>query len=203
MAACPAFEREPETVGVAMADLKALDREFAGVDDPSIRERVPAAPAPFLRPRGPRASGRRPREWPGHHRSSWYRRSAAIVTSRRAQECRAHGRNGHVSIGADRACGSRLRSAAIGALPSPQSTRMRSLPASTRRPGWLRSADGMLADVPRNVRSNIIEKNPPLSTFGDGPRFALHICVDGAAGPRQLLPQGTADCMNSLMAFLR
>src|ERR1700730_16356530 len=39
-----------------------------------------------------------------------------------------------------------------------------------------------------------------LSTSGDSPRFALLICVDGAAGPRQLLPQGTADCMNSQMA---
>src|ERR1700722_8986158 len=68
-------------------------------------------------------------------------------------------------------------------MPSPQSTNMRSLPTSTRRPGWLRSADGTLADVPRNVRSNIVDKNPLLSTSGDGPRFALHICVDGAAGP--------------------
>src|ERR1700733_5286374 len=40
-------------------------------------------------------------------------------------------------------------------VPSPQSTRMRSPPASTRRPGWLRSAEGTLADVPRKVRSNM------------------------------------------------
>lgn len=153
-------------------------------------------------PRGPRASGRRPREWPGHHRSSWYRRSAAVVTKR----------PGMPSTWSKWPCVNRSRSSLRKPaplrsnwrwMPSPQSTRMRSLPASTRRPGWLRSADGMLADVPRDVRSNIVEKNPPLSTFGDGPRFALHICVDGAAGPRQLLPQGTADCMNSLMAFLR
>src|ERR1700721_2944914 len=40
-------------------------------------------------------------------------------------------------------------------VPSPQSTRMRLPPASTRRPGWLRSAEGTLADVPRKVRSNM------------------------------------------------
>src|SRR5205085_7612634 len=40
-------------------------------------------------------------------------------------------------------------------VPSPQSTRMRWLPASIRMPGWLRSADGTLADVPRKVRANI------------------------------------------------
>ena len=33
---------------------------------------------------------------------------------------------------------------------------MRWPPASTRRPGWLRSAEGTLAEVPRNVRSNIV-----------------------------------------------
>src|SRR5450631_3426392 len=35
---------------------------------------------------------------------------------------------------------------------------MRWPPASTRRPGWLRSADGTLAEVPRKVRSNMIER---------------------------------------------
>ena len=33
---------------------------------------------------------------------------------------------------------------------------MRWPPASTRRPGWLRSAEGTLAEVPRKVRSNIV-----------------------------------------------
>ena len=42
-------------------------------------------------------------------------------------------------------------------VPSPQSTMMRWPPASTRRPGWLRSAEGTLAEVPRKVRSNMIE----------------------------------------------
>src|SRR3954468_19078779 len=32
---------------------------------------------------------------------------------------------------------------------------MRWPPASTRRPGWLLFAEGTLAEVPRNVRSNI------------------------------------------------
>jgi hypothetical protein len=40
-------------------------------------------------------------------------------------------------------------------VPSPQSTGMRWPLDSTRRPGWLRSADGTLADVPRNVRADI------------------------------------------------
>ena len=43
-------------------------------------------------------------------------------------------------------------------------------------------------------------KRTPRSRRSAMARFAL---VDGAAGPRQLLPQGTADCMNSQMAFLR
>jgi hypothetical protein len=48
-------------------------------------------------------------------------------------------------------------------VPFPQSTMMRCPPASTRRPGWLRSADGTLAEVPRNVRSNIV--GPVLSVL--------------------------------------
>jgi acyl carrier protein len=41
------------------------------------------------------------------------------------------------------------------ASPSPQSTRMGWLPASIRRPGWLRPAEGTLAEVPRKVSANI------------------------------------------------
>src|SRR6516164_2106300 len=56
-----------------------------------------------------------------------------------------------------------IESAEAGAAPehrrcvhSPQSTSMPLLPASTRRPGWLRSADGTLAEVPRKVSVNIL-----------------------------------------------
>src|ERR1700692_4998325 len=62
-------------------------------------------------------------------------------------------------------------------LPSPQSTRMRVLPASTRRPGWLRSADGTLAEVPRNVTANMI---------GAELSFGWRGCHD--AGPKTYVP---------------
>src|SRR5882724_11515573 len=61
--------------------------------------------------------------------------------------------------------------------PSPQSTRIRWLPASTRRPGWLRSADGTLAEVPRNVTANMI---------GAELSFGWRGCHD--AGPKTYVP---------------
>src|SRR5262249_53686944 len=42
-------------------------------------------------------------------------------------------------------------------VPSRQSSRMLYLSASPRFLGWLRSADGTLAEVPKNVSANILE----------------------------------------------
>src|ERR1700686_865695 len=61
-------------------------------------------------------------------------------------------------------------------VPSPQSTMMRWPPASTRRPGWLRSAEGTLAEVPRNVRSNI--DGPVLSVVAANCHGALKQSID-------------------------
>jgi hypothetical protein len=69
-------------------------------------------------------------------------------------------------------------------VPSPQSTRMRWLPASTR-PGWLRSADGTLAEVPKKVSANIrrawrLSLIHPTGRKRSHPRFLRRECAHQA-----------------------
>src|SRR5580693_3353742 len=61
-------------------------------------------------------------------------------------------------------------------VPSPQSIMMRCPPASTRSPGWLRSAEGTLAEVPRNVRSNMV--GPVLAVVAADCHGALKQSID-------------------------
>src|ERR1700733_14317302 len=71
-------------------------------------------------------------------------------------------------------------------VPSPQSIMMRCPPASTRSPGWLRSAEGTLADVPRKVRSNIA-REPPRSSFLL-PKTSSSRFLDRKTGTHELIP---------------
>src|SRR6478735_5311780 len=91
-------------------------------------------------------------------------------------------------------------------VPSPQSTRIRLPAASTRRAGWLRSADGTLAEVPRNVRANMLVsiQASPLPNATQAPartgpsiphraRQAVRISRDPAAEPCLRRPDRRAD----------
>ena len=165
------FKAEAKAVGVAVADTKAIDGEVFRVDDASflLQRIAPAESAPFPSPRDPRASARRRQGYP---RLPWIlidpRRSAAAAGSKEDPDCRARGRMAMVN----RSRSSLRKPAPLPSsfrwVPSPQSTRIRSPPASTRSPGWLRSADGTLADVPRNVRPNILCMPP--QTVASWPR---------------------------------
>src|SRR4029077_3295191 len=86
-------------------------------------------------------------------------------------------------------------------VPSPQSTMMRWPPASTRRPGWLRSADGTLAEVPRNVRSNIV--GPVLSVVAANCHDPLKQSIDEDRLSLQNLPSRVSDTEPSRAVDLR
>src|SRR6202035_3906822 len=71
---------------------------------------------------------------------------------------------------------------------------MRFLPAEMSRPGWFRSGDGTLADVPRKVRSNIEitlgGHDPTLSTTSGGTGFCRYLGRSEGASMQH--PFGTA-----------
>ena len=187
MAAHSASNEKREAFGLAMTPTrKAVDGELAGVDDgPSVngiefkRDRAPC-PSPHSPASIRTTTSRVPRTAVDRHRVG-----ALPQPQRREEtaECRARGRNGHGSTGSDRGVGSRRRRRSNWrCVPSPQSTRMRSLPASTRRPGWLRSAEGTLARSPKNVSANILAAwrlSYLIST--DGRRSYTHFPPTGGA----------------------
>jgi len=68
---------------------------------------------------------------------------------------------------------------------------MRWPPASTRRPGWSRSAEGTLAELPRKVRSNIVL--PVLSVVAASCHGALKQSIDENRLSLQDIPSRVGD----------
>src|SRR6266700_2166314 len=76
---------------------------------------MPPGSAPFPRPKGPRAFGRRRLASLARHGWSSRRQFAAAAVSKKDRECRARDRNDRASTGCGQAVESRRRSAATGA----------------------------------------------------------------------------------------
>ena len=157
MATHLAFERKREAFGVAMTHTKTV------VNSPASRIR-PSANGTSCNGMGARPSPQSPASIRTTTSSvpglPWIVMTSVLCCSRSVEN-----RPGMPSTWSKWPCVSKSRSSLLKpaplrsnwrCVPSPQSTMTRRPPASSRRPGWLRSADGTLAEVPRKVRSNMI-----------------------------------------------